>query len=362
MSLLENLSWAYPLALLALPLPALVYWLLPAAGQRSPSPSLRVPDLEPYRAYSEQLGKRARHRWLKIILLSLAWILLVIAAARPQTFADPLGVPVTGRDLLMGIDISGSMRESDLYAGNNRATRMAVVKQVASEFVERRAGDRIGLIMFGSQAYVQTPLTYDHETVQHFLAEAAVGLAGRSTAIGDAIGLGVKRLRERPDASRVLILLTDGANSAGVVDPIEAAKVAARNDIRIHTIGVGSGPQQASGMGGIFGTQRSELDEVTLKAISDATGGQFFRARSRQDLANIYAQIDQLEPTEQDEQEFRPLHELFFWPLGASLALSLFWALLWHGVPHGFWRLSGRRPERGRGPERTANKASVRST
>ena len=321
----QTINWAYPLAFIVLPLPLLVYLFGPAANQGR-SPVLRIPDVSPYRAYLSTSVKKSSRHWLRIVLLALAWLALVTAAARPQTYAESIGVPVTGRDLLMCIDISGSMRETDLYAGNTRATRMAVVKQVAQDFVERRAGDRIGLIMFGSQAYVQTPLTYDHKTVQHFLAEATVGLAGRSTAIGDAIGLGVKRLRDRPEASRVIILLTDGANSAGVVDPVEAAQVAASNQIRIYSIGVGS-DAGTDIFNGAFGTQRSELDETTLRAISDATGGQYFRARNQQELANIYREIDRLEPTEKEEQEFRPLDELFAWPLALALLLSMLWAL-----------------------------------
>jgi len=329
MSLLDSISWVYPFALLALPVPLLVYFIAPAARQRQAG-SLRVPDVAAFQAFTGDKAQPTLRKWLRILLLALAWLALVTAAARPQTFAEPLGVPVTGRDLLLGIDISGSMRETDLYAGNTRATRMAVVKQVAQDFVARRAGDRIGLIMFGSQAYVQTPLTYDHKTVQHFLSEATVGLAGRSTAIGDAIGLGIKRLRERPDASRVLILLTDGANSAGVVDPVEAAQVAASSGIRIHAIGVGAEARDNI-FGARFGAARSELDEDTLRAISSATGGQYFRARNQQELASIYERIDELEPTEQDEQEFRPLEELFAWPLGAALVLSVLWALLGAG-------------------------------
>ena len=324
MSVPDTISWVYPLAFLAIPLPLLVYFMAPA-GRKPTSQSLRVPNVSPFQAYTSANVQPSLRRWLRIVLLTLAWLALVAAAARPQTFADPVGVPVTGRDLYMGIDISNSMRDADLYAGNRRATRMAVVKQVAQDFVARREGDRIGLIMFGSQAYVQTPLTYDHETVQHFLSEATVGLAGRSTAIGDAIGLAVKRLRERPDAARVLILLTDGANSAGVVDPVEAAQVAARSGIRIYSIGVGA-EASSNIFGARFGAARSELDETTLRAISDATGGQYFRARNQQELASIYAQIDELEPTELDQQEFRPLYELFAWPLGAALVLSLAWA------------------------------------
>lgn len=335
MSALADIVWAQYWALWLLPLPLLVYFGLPARKQ-TPGRALRVPDSKPYDALTQSSAPAGRRHWLRLLFLVLAWCALLLAVARPQSFGDPVGVPLTGRDLMLCIDISGSMREADLYAGNNRATRMSVVKQVASDFVERRAGDRVGLVMFGSQAYVQTPLTLDHETVQHFLAEAAVGLAGRSTAIGDAIGLAVKRLRERPEASRVIILLTDGENSAGVVEPLVAARLAADNDIRIHSIGVGA-DAQAGLFNTPFGARTSELDEETLKAISQATGGQYFRARNQKELANIYREIDRLEPTEQDAEEFRPLQELFAWPLSVALLFSLLWALA------GIWPAGGRR-------------------
>jgi len=323
---LPDILWAYPWVLLLLPLPYLIYKFAPpyrSSGKRA----LLVPDIDTYKDFVAGSKRRGPRADIRMILFSLLWILLLVAGARPQYFGEAIGVPVSGRDLMLGIDISGSMREADLYAGNTRATRMAVVKQVASDFVSRRTGDRVGLIMFGSQAYVQTPLTHDHATVQHFLNEAAVGLAGRSTAIGDAIGLSVKRLRDRPEASRVLILLTDGENSAGILDPIEAAKLAAQSDIRIHAIGVGSEVRENI-FSAPFGATRSELDEKTLRAISSATGGQYFRARNQQELANIYNEIDRLEPTDLDSEEYRPLKELFTWPLGIALCISMVWALL----------------------------------
>ena len=326
----SDIVWALPWAFLLLPLPALVYWFAPVASAPIER-ALRVPDIAPYSELVGPVAVRGSRRWLRLLLLSLAWLALIVAIARPQSYGEPVGVPLSGRDLMLNIDISGSMREADLYAGNNRATRMAVVKQVAKDFVARRSGDRIGLIMFGSQAYVQTPLTTDHETVQHFLDEAIVGLAGRSTAIGDSIGLAVKRLRERPESSRVIVLLTDGENSAGAINPLDAASLAAQNDIRIHAIGVGS-ERQAGLFDTPFRAARSDLDEETLRAISSATGGQYFRARNQQELANIYQEIDRLEPTEQDNDEFRPLRELFVWPLCAALVLSLFWSLAGIGI------------------------------
>ncbi|MFT4727155.1 MAG: Ca-activated chloride channel family protein [Granulosicoccus sp.] len=323
--MLSNITWVFPWVLWLLPLPLLVYRFAPAKhtpGGRA----LLVPNVETYTQFTDTAASTRNVGWIRPLLLVLVWVALLLSVARPQHFGDAIGVPVSGRDLMLGIDISGSMREADLYAGNTRATRMAVVKQVAKEFVARRTGDRVGLIMFGSQAYVQTPLTHDHKTVQHFLDEATVGLAGRSTAIGDAIGLAVKRLRDKPDATRVLILLTDGANSAGVIEPIAAAKLAAQSDIRIHSIGVGSQVRENL-INSPFGARRSELDESTLRAISAATGGQYFRARNQQELANIYLEIDKLEPTELESEEYRPLRELFVWPLGAALVLSIIWVL-----------------------------------
>jgi len=325
MTWFNTIEWAWPWALLALPLPILAYYLLPRASNNQQR-ALRVPDLLPYQTL--QAGSATSGRGIiSAILLALMWFALITAAARPQTFGEPQGVPITGRDLMLCIDISGSMNETDLYSGNSRATRMSVVKYVARDFVSRRVGDRIGLIMFGTAAYVQSPLTHDHETVQHFLDEARVGLAGRSTAIGDAIGLGVKRLRDRPAESRVLVLLTDGENSEGAVDPIEAAQLAADNDIRVHTIGVGS--ENSGGLlGRALNMRNSELDEKTLQQIASLTGGQYFRARDQQELERIYRAIDKLEPTQMDDVDFRPLRELFAWPLGLALLLNFVWVAM----------------------------------
>ncbi|MBX2824625.1 MAG: VWA domain-containing protein [Gammaproteobacteria bacterium] len=313
-------AFAWPWILVLLPLPLLIWWIVPALSSTSRR-ALRVPSLERFnRLHSEaRAGSMGNLRWWLVLL---AWCLLVVATARPQWLGEPISSAVSGRDLMLGIDISGSMAEEDLYAGGTPQTRMDVVRRVGRDFISRRTGDRIGLIMFGSQAYVQTPLTFDHKTVQHFLGEAVVGLAGRSTAIGDAIGLAVKRLRDRPQESRVLILLTDGANSAGVVEPMDAARVAAENAIRIHTIGVGAQPEDVRARFG-FRVQRSELDEQTLKSIAELTGGRYFRARDARELEAIYQAIDQIEAIDMDDQLFRPLREMFTWPLALAILLLL---------------------------------------
>ena len=334
-----ELQMDLPWVLWALLLPFAVFLLFRFQRRQSEnSQALLVPEnLDLALGEHSKPGARGISWWLLLALL--AWTFLVIAAARPHWIGPPVGSPVSGRDLMMSIDISGSMKESDLYSDNAAYTRIDVVREVASRFVERRAGDRIGLIMFGSQAYVQTPLTFDHQTVAHFIREAQVGLAGRSTAIGDAVGLAVKRLLDRPVESRVLLLLTDGANSAGVVDPLEAARVASENNVRIHTIGVGAERGGSSVFGFPLPTQRSELDEKTLIKMAEVTGGQYFRARDVKELQRIYELIDQLEPVDSDNENFRLRRELFAWPLSIALLLALL--IVWcrygrvDGVAHG---------------------------
>jgi Ca-activated chloride channel family protein len=202
-----------------------------------------------------------------------------------------------------------------------------VVKNVVSEFVEQRQGDRVGLILFGTNAYLQAPLTFDLVSVNRLLTEAPVGIAGGKTAIGDAIGLAVKRLRQRPAGERVLILLTDGANNVGEVEPEKAAELAGIEDITIYTIGVGA---ESVRMRGLFGALSStminpsaELDEETLRAIAGATGGRYFRATNTRELAEIYDLIDALEPIEQEAETYRPITTLYYWPLGAAWMLAL---------------------------------------
>ena len=314
-----SFHWWWMVAIL--PLPLVVRWLLPAVPARREA-ALKVPFFEALNqlpASGQGLGGGA---W-KLIVASLMWCLLVMAVMRPQWLGEPIDVPLTGRDIMLGLDISGSMRERDFQLNGRSVERLDAAKVVASEFIGQREGDRIGLILFGDNAQVQTPLTYDLTTVQHFLSESIVGLIGSSTAIGDAIGLAVKRLRQRPAESRVFILLTDGANTAGAVTPIDAARVAADSDIRIHTIGVGA--EQVT-VTGIFGTQvinpSKSLDEESLKEIASLTGGQYFRARNTKEMVEIYKLISELEPSEIEGVQQRPLSELFMWPLGFALLLS----------------------------------------
>jgi Ca-activated chloride channel family protein len=257
-------------------------------------------------------------------LAVLAWLLLLLAAARPQWLGEPLALPEAGRNLMLAVDVSGSMEREDLDLSGARASRLDVVKQVAGEFIARREGDRVGLILFGTRPYLQTPLTFDRQTVRTFLDEAAIGLAGRETAIGDAIGLAIKRLREAPQGEAVLILLTDGANTAGALEPRKAAELAAGQGLTIYTIGVGAERAVVRGLlGNRVVNPSRDLDEATLKAIAEATGGRFFRATDRQALEAVYRTLDELEPVEGGERVVRPVDELYPWPLGAALVLTL---------------------------------------
>ena len=314
------IHFEWPLLILALPLPLLIRWLLPADMPEQQA-ALKVPFLDDF-AIGEAKSVTQNQQW-PLLLAMLAWLLLIFACMRPQWMGEPIEQAVSGRDLMLAIDLSQSMDVEDFIVERNRVDRLTATKNIATQFINRRAGDRLGLILFGTQAYLQTPLTFDRKTVTILLNESAIGLAGESTAIGDAIGLAVIRLRKQQADSRVLVLLTDGANTAGEVTPLKAAELAAENGLKIYTIGIGADEMIVRSF---FGNRKvnpsQDLDEKTLKAIADKTGGRYFRARNTQELDKIYRILDELEPVEKDKQYFRPKTELYFWPLAAALLLA----------------------------------------
>ena len=328
------IEFALPWAAALLPLPLLVYALLAPARRREQA--LYFPRAVQAAADAGGAAPRARPRRLRLFSLALCWIALVAAACAPRWVGETVALPASARDLMLAVDISESMLTEDLELDGRAADRLSVVKRVSGEFLRRRPSDRLGLILFGSEAYLHVPLTFDHDTLARLLAEAQIGFAGKQTAIGDALAIAVKRLRERPAASRVLILLTDGANTAGAVSPRQAAALAAQAGLRIYTIGIGAESMELPGLfGSRFGARRvnpsADLDEDTLRAIADETGGRYFRARDRQELESIYAELDRLEPVAQEAERYRPLVSLAHWPLGFALLLSLglALALLW---------------------------------
>ncbi len=314
------IHFEWPWLACTLPLPFLVRWLLPARTAVEQA-ALKVPFLDDFAGVEAR--KVGQQRQWPLHLALIAWVMLVLACTRPQWLGDPIEQAVSGRDLMMAADLSGSMEVQDFIINKRPVDRLTAVKWVASDFINRRVGDRIGLILFGTQAYLQAPLTFDRQTVMTLLNEAAIGLAGDNTAIGDAIGLAIKRLKNQPADSRVLILLTDGANTAGEVAPLKAAELAAANHLKIYTIGIGADEMIVRSF---FGNRKvnpsQDLDENTMVKIAETTGGRYFRARNTEELNNIYMLLDKLEPVEKDKQFFRPRTDLYYWPLALALTLA----------------------------------------
>ena len=311
--------FAWPWLLTILPLPLLIRYLLPAQNPIEQA-ALKVPFLADFSVSKTTLSFQTK-QW-PLLLAAIAWLLLVLACTRPQWLGEPIEQAVSGRDLMLAVDLSGSMEEQDFMINNKPVDRLTASKWVAGDFINRRVGDRIGLILFGTQAYLQTPLTFDRKTVLTLLNESVIGLAGENTAIGDAIGLAVKRLKNQAANSRVLILMTDGANTAGEIAPLKAAELAAASHLKIYTIGIGADEMIVRSL---FGSRKvnpsRDLDENTLVKIAESTGGRYFRARNADELNNIYMLLDKLEPVEKDKQYFRPRSELYIWPLSLALVL-----------------------------------------
>jgi Ca-activated chloride channel family protein len=341
-----TLAWWWMLA--ALPLPWLLRRFVPAdpldrdAALKAPVPA----------EFADLVGIRSADaaRW-RLAALTAVWVLAVIAAARPQFVGEPVALPMTGRDLLLSVDLSGSMEEQDFQLNGEWVDRLTALKAVATEFIERRVGDRVGLILFGREAYLQAPLTFDRKTVSTLLDESVIGLAGKETAIGDSIGLAIRTLEDAgvEENRRVLILLTDGANTAGAVEPRKAAELAAQRKMVIYTIGIGADSLTVRSLFGLREINPSaDLDEETMTAIADMTGGRYFRARDTAEFAEIYNILDELEPAESDERGFRPVTELFHWPLGAAVVLALAAAFLGLGAARLQWsRAPASAPQRG---------------
>lgn len=316
-------SLAYPWLMLLVLVPLLLQWRRPA-GQTVDAPMLPVGH------WLSGLPGVSRHGsatplWQKLLLFVI-WCLLVVALARPQHVGEQVQLPVSGRDLMLVVDISPSMDEQDMVIQGRSINRLQAVKVVLDDFISQRKGDRLGLILFGTQPYVQVPLTFDLATVKTLMRESGLGMAGRATAIGDAVGLSIKRLRDRPQDQRVVILLTDGANTAGEITPDKATEIAKAASVRLYTIGIGA---ESMVQRGFLGSRRvnpsRDLDEALLTRMAEQTGGRYFRARSLPELELIYESINQLEPIELEGKFYRPVTELFVWPAGLA---ALLWLLL----------------------------------
>jgi Ca-activated chloride channel family protein len=308
------LAFYWPWLLILLPLPLLIKRInLTNVGGHLQLPGITT-TVTKTNSISHK-GSRKRY-WLM-------WICLLLAVARPQWLGDPIELPSKGRDLMIAVDLSGSMQIEDMVINNQTVDRFTLIQHVLSDFIERRKGDRLGLILFADHAYLQAPLTLDRRSVATFLDDAQIGLVGKQTAIGEAIALAVKRFDKVDESNRVLILLTDGSNNAGNIEPDIAAQIAAKRNITIYTIGVGAEILERRT---IFGKERinpsMDLDEVQLKKLANMTKGRYFRARNSEELESIYQEIDKLEPVSRDQLSYRPKSELFYWPLLMSLLIS----------------------------------------
>lgn len=310
------LTFSYPWMFLLLPLPLLIYYLAPE--YREQRLAVRVPFMELLnRLTGHQATEGAaivQRTKLQKAQLLLVWLVLVVALARPTWMDQPISRELPMRDLLVALDLSGSMDTRD-FADENGTTsdRLTAAKQVLDQFLSRREGDRVGLIFFGSAAFVQAPFTEDLDVVRELLDEAQVRMLGPRTMLGDAIGVAIQLFQRSQVEERVLIVLTDGNDTGSMVPPLRAAEIAQDNGVTIYPIAMGDP--------GAAGEQA--LDEVTLNAVADATGGEYFHADDRADLDRIYQTLDQLNPKQVETLSYRPEHELYFWPLGLAIILSL---------------------------------------
>jgi Ca-activated chloride channel family protein len=309
-------EWLWVFFLLPLPFFTL---LLPSKKQGQDA-ALRVPHLT---AGIEAKSQRKGTKKLSLLLATLAWIALISAAARPQWLGEAVSIPAEGRDLMIAVDLSGSMKIDDMQVNGRQVDRLKMIKFVLSDFIKRRVGDRLGLILFADTAYLQAPLTYDRETVEQLLNESSIGLVGEQTAIGDAIGLAIKRFETRIESNRVLVLLTDGQNTAGNITPEQANELAINNGVTIYTIGVGADKMLVQSF---FGNRQvnpsQDLDEGMLTDIATSTGGRYFRARDVASLKQIYVTLDKLEPITRESKQMRPLEALYYYPLILALLIT----------------------------------------
>lgn len=320
--------FAFPSAVFLLILPLIFRYLLPAVKGLH-GDALKVPFIEDLQKiavksggiWGAKLGKKSSE--VALWGLYLIYILLVIAAARPQWVGEPIPMRSESRDIMLIMDISNSMLEPDFAVGNRRINRLSAVKKTASDFIDKRTDDRIGLILFGTQAYLQAPLTYDKKSVQDILWSMDAGMAGNSTSIGDAIGLALKNIKDDDKKEKILVLLTDGENNDGSLSMPEAINLAKNENVKIYTIGVGA---ESSFIDSFFGMQigfgNSGLDEASLKQLAQDTQGRYFRAKDTQSLQEIYNAIDKLEPTENNEQFSVETKELFYIPLLLAIILA----------------------------------------
>lgn len=314
----------FPWAALLLPLPYLVCRFFPKKRDLD-VPEIHFPGMQRLKKAFPASQLSAHKNLLFYSLLSLSWLCLIIALMQPERVDQVNQVKNKGYDLMLAVDVSGSMQAVDFSTSTKTLSRLDVIKDVVGKFALGREGDRLGLITFGEHAYLHVPLTLDTLAVSRTLNDTAAGMAGQKTAIGDAIGMSVKTLRDRPAGSRVLVLLTDGEDNASSIPPLEAAKIAKQYGIRIYTIGIGKkgAVPFPNGFGG-YGMVEMSIDEELLKEIAELTGGSYYHADNQKKLEAIYAKINKLEKTDSNETTFVIREPYYQYPLSAAMVfLSL---------------------------------------
>lgn len=319
MSMPENFEIAHLWVYWLLPLPLLVYWLIPPL--RLKSASLSVPNFGKVQEYTGEKARSSamikRRNFFSFALLTIIWILLLVALSSPQLVADPEMRVKTSRNFLIVTDISFSMAQKDWVENGQKERRWDGVKSVMHDFISKREGDRMGLIFFGSSAYIQVPFTPDLVTVDAMLEEADVGMAGQMTNIGKAIVKGIEMFEQDTIKTKVMLLLTDGVDAGTDILPLDAADLAKNDSILVYTIGIGD-PDSGN----------SDLDENTLVEIAEMTDAQYFRAIDSERLNEIYDELNRLEPIEYEEEEFKPKTLLFYYPLFIALVLAIVQSLI----------------------------------
>jgi Ca-activated chloride channel family protein len=325
----------YPWLLALLPLPILIWWLVPPYREETASVRLAFfADVARAAGMTPAPGALIPHtNWMQKIIAPAAWALVVLALARPQFVDPPIEKVLPARDLLLALDLSQSMDTRDFRdPSGSLIPRVEAVRQVVDDFVKRRTGDRIGLIVFGDAPYPQVPFTLDHVTVRAMIAAMVPGMAGPRTALGDTIGLAIKMFEQSKAPEKVLVVLTDGNDTASKMPPDRAAEIARQQGIKVHTVGIGD----------LHATGEDKVDVATLQKIAATTGGRYFFGQDQKELGEIYATLDRITPANQTTLSWRPVRELFYYPLGAALALLFAYSALMF-VATSWWRWRAQR-------------------
>ncbi|MCQ2914856.1 MAG: VWA domain-containing protein [Alphaproteobacteria bacterium] len=314
-------QFVWPLVFCLLPLPYLIRAILSPVQQGGYA--LSIPfykDLINIKSTKHNVFKN-NYALFKLLFSFIIWFLILSAAARPQWAGEAEKISSDARNVMLVLDLSGSMAEPDFVIGNQQVRRWDAVRYVVSDFIEKRQGDRIGIILFGERAYQYAPLTFDLNTLSTLISEAEVGMAGTQTAIGDALGLALKKSTDIPASSKVIILLSDGVSNAGTLTPEKATELCAKAGVKVYTIGIGS---QSKDFIGFFGPRSEDIDEESLRKIATDTNALYFRAKTTNELKHVYDEINKIEAIKNDDVYIKPIKELFYYPLSIALLLSLF--------------------------------------